>query len=113
MEREKLGSFCRKLLLFLYLFLPALVYKLGCQSLDLPVLECYLPPIGYEQDTVIGNRFLPFCCPDGHIVRLKADVGAAGAGPVLGCSPVHVPDTDVSGIVTVIVPVLLKECMAG
>jgi hypothetical protein len=113
MEREKRRSFCQELLLFLFLFLPALLYKLVCPSLDLPVLECYLPLTGYEQDTVIGHRFLPFCRPDGHEVRFKADVRAAGARPVTGCSPVHVPDPDVSGIVTVIVPVLLQECMAG
>ena len=97
----------------MYLFLPALFYKFGCQSPDLPVLECYHPLIGYEQDPVIGYRFLSICRQDGHVVRFKADVGAAGAGPVTGRSPVHVPDPDVSDIATVIVPVLLQECMAG
>ena len=97
----------------LTLFLPALFDKLECQSLDLPVLECYLPLIRDEQDPVIRYGFFAICCPDAHVVRLQADVGAADAGPVVRSTPVTIPDPDVPDIVTVIVPVLLQECMAG
>jgi len=93
--------------------MPALFHELVCLSLDLPVLEFYLPLIGDEQDPVIRYRFLAIGCPDIHGVRLQADVGAAHAGPVVGCTAVTIPDADVPGVVAVIVPELLQEFMAG
>jgi hypothetical protein len=109
----KNGEGCGELPSVPGLFLPALFDELECQSLDLPVLECYLPLIRDKQDPVIRYGFLAIGCPDAHVVRLQADVGSAHAGPVVRSTPVAIPDPDVPDIVTVIVPVLLQECMAG
>ena len=91
----------------------ALVDELVCQSPNLPVLECYLPIIGDEQDTVIGNGFLTIWCPDTQVTGFKADAGTAHSRPVVFCALVTIPDLDFANIVAVIVPGLLQEGMAG
>jgi len=91
----------------------ALFHELVCQALDLLVLECYPPLIGDEQDQVIRYGFLSIDCPDAQVVRLQADVGAAYAGPVVGCATINIPDLDFPDVISVIVPVLLQEFMAG
>ena len=90
-----------------------LVNELVCQSPDLQILKCYLPVAGDEQDPVIGNGFLTLGCPDAQVVRFKADIGTAHDRPVVFCALVTVPDPDFANVVTVIVPVLLQESMAG
>ena len=87
--------------------------ELVCQSLDLLVLECYLPLIGDEQDPVIRYGFFTINCPDAQVVRLQADVGTAYGGSVVRCTPVNIPDPDFPDVVAVIVQVLLQEFMAG
>jgi len=87
--------------------------ELVCQSPYLKVLECNLPIVGDEQDPVIGNGFLTFGCLDAQVVRFKADIGTAHDRPVVFCALVTVPDPDFANVVTVIVPVLLQEGMAG
>ena len=90
-----------------------LFYELVCQSPDLPVLESYLSVIGDEQDPVIRYGFLTPGCPDAQVVGLKADVGTARPGMVVWCTAITIPQPDFPDVVTVIVPVLLQECMAG
>ena len=82
-------------------------------SLDLPVLECYLPIIGDKQDTVIRYGFFTIHCPDAQVVRLQAEVVTVYRGSVVRCTAVNIPDPDFSDVVAVIVPVLLQEFMAG
>lgn len=102
---------------FLYLErsgrVPALFHEQVCQSLDLPVLEGYLAHIGNEQDPVVRYGFFTLGCPDVHVVRLQADIGATHVGSVIGCTPVNIPDPDVPDVVAIIVPVLLQEFVAG
>jgi hypothetical protein len=83
------------------------------KSRNLPVLKCYLPVVGDEQDAVVGYGFFTFGCADADVVGFKADVRTAYAGPVTGSTPVGIPDPHFTGIIAVIVPVLLQEFMAG
>jgi len=95
------------------LFPEFLFPDLVCQSPNLPVLKCYLPVVGDEQDPVIRHGLFTFGCADADIVGFQADVGTAYAGAIAGSAPVRIPDPDFTRIVAVIVPVLLQEFMAG
>ncbi len=81
--------------------------------MDLTVLELDPVIIRDQQDPVIWYGFLAIDYPDAHVVRLKDDVRAAHARPVVECAAVDIPDPDLRDVVAVIVPVLLQEFVAG